>query len=125
MEPLEFADSYRNRIQIARALVLLESAVILFFSFQSIAVMPAGPLRTGDIEHLVAYFVYGSLLYLSALKPGKRALLAALLTGSLFGLLNEIIQGFLPYRSMDFFDWIIDTAGTGLGALLFYRIKKA
>lgn len=51
------------------------------------------------------------------LRLGRAARWAALL-GSLYGLSDEIHQGFVPHRSADLADWLADTLGASMGALL-------
>jgi VanZ family protein len=53
----------------------------------------------------------------------RRVLLCVLFT-SLYGLLDEFHQSFVPGRSCDIFDWIADTAGSLPGSLIGLRILR-
>jgi VanZ family protein len=44
--------------------------------------------------------------------------LTALAFVALVGAVDEIHQYWIPGRSMEFFDWLSDAAGGGMGALL-------
>ena len=43
---------------------------------------------------------------------------------SIYGIIDEIHQSFTPGRSCSVFDWIADTVGAFLGALIFFLIIK-
>lgn len=72
------------------------------------------------IGHFVEYFIFGILL-LNALRfhmPLPRAVLFAIIIGSAYGVTDEIHQYFVPERSCDPMDWLVDTIAVALGALL-------
>lgn len=58
----------------------------------------------------------------------KKAILLALLVSIAYGGLTELMQEFLvPTRTGDWFDFLADSIGTGIGMLIFYlffRHKK-
>ena len=54
----------------------------------------------------------------------KRIFLPALVI-SLYGIIDEIHQSFVPGRSPSFFDWCADTIGAIMGSVLFYFLVKA
>lgn len=43
---------------------------------------------------------------------------------STYGIIDEIHQSFVPGRSCSIFDWIADTGGAILGALMFIAIPR-
>ncbi len=109
-------------------LILSISETLMLFIFSvlpSITFIRMG-LRSGDIEHLFAYFIYGFILFktFEGFGTGKRkSLLLSLIIGSSVGLLCEFVQYTLPYRTGDAIDWFIDTASCLLGSRLAYRNK--
>ncbi len=113
-------------------LALAETIFLVWFSFlPSVSVVtPEVLLRPGDLEHVAAYAVYG-FLWAKVLghywtDARKRALLALLLPaaiGSLVGGGCEFIQMFVPTRTADVMDWLADTLGSLLGALVAVKIE--
>lgn len=79
------------------------------------------------VGHFTEYFIFGVLL-LNALRfhmPLWRAALIALLIGSGYGVTDEIHQYFVPDRSCDPADWLVDTIAVGIGALICkYAVKR-
>lgn len=72
------------------------------------------------IGHFIEYFIFGILL-LNALRfhmPLSRAVFFAIIIGSTYGVTDEIHQYFVPDRSCDPMDWLVDTIAVALGALL-------
>jgi len=75
--------------------------------------------RGGDMEHFLAYLVYGILGY-GTLSPrlGQGAGLAASLAFcGLFAGLTEGMQAFVPTRFADPVDWAVDVLGSSAGIL--------
>lgn len=86
------------------------------------------PGRYGALGHLVMYAVLGALLAW-ALAPGpraigKRALMIAVVVASLYGVTDEFHQAFVPLRTPDVVDWIVDTIGALLGAGLVLGVTR-
>ena len=78
--------------------------------------------------HFIAYMVLGLLqvnaLYLNGTR-GRKAFMLALAISFLYAVSDEFHQTFVPGRSGEFRDVIIDTAGalTGIGIYMLIRIK--
>ncbi|MBQ9021370.1 MAG: VanZ family protein [Eggerthellaceae bacterium] len=75
---------------------------------------------SSTIAHFCEYLLLGALL-VNALRSHislPRALLLAIVCASAYGVTDEIHQIFVPGRYCDVFDWLTDTAGATLGALL-------
>jgi VanZ family protein len=53
-----------------------------------------------------------------------RAARWAALIGSIYGATDEFHQRFVPHRSADAGDWMADTAGAVLGALLAWLVLR-
>lgn len=106
-------------------LAAAETIALVWFSFlPSVEFARTGaPLRPGDLEHFVAYGVYGFLLSrLFGHFAGRRKFLFTLIlplaVGSLVGLTCETIQLFVPTRTADALDWAMDALGAFCGAAL-------
>ena len=70
--------------------------------------------------HFCEYAILGFLLA-NALRlhiPLARACLVAIACASLFGVTDELHQYFVPGRMCDPLDWLVDTLGASLGALV-------
>jgi VanZ family protein len=82
-------------------------------------------------KHFGAFFGLSILLALTLHYQNKFLLLkkyflaAALIITSLYGILDEIHQSFIPGRYDEFLDWVADSLGAIAGILLvFYVMKK-
>jgi VanZ family protein len=74
------------------------------------------PGRIAPYAHFIAYAVLGALLLHSLSDPSRWV--AAAVLASLYGITDELHQAFVPGRTPDPTDWIIDTAGALVGAAL-------
>ncbi len=76
--------------------------------------------------HLVEYAAFAAVATwsLSHLVALPRAARWAALVGSLYGATDELHQRFVPRRSADLADWVADTLGAVLGALLAWLILR-
>ena len=74
--------------------------------------------------HFCEYALLGFLLS-NALRqhvPTGRAFLLAIAYASLFGVTDELHQYFVPERMCDPLDWLVDTCGATLGALVAHLV---
>jgi hypothetical protein len=71
------------------------------------------------IDKGVHFLVFGLMATLVVRAPGVGRGWVAVAGVSLFGVLDELRQGFTPGRSMELADWLADTAGAGLAVLLY------
>ena len=83
----------------------------------------------GKIPHLdkVAHFsVYGLLgtLLVRTQWGGRWAPLVALGMASLYGVSDEIHQSYVPGRSIEFADWVADTAGAAVAIFMYTRWSR-
>jgi VanZ family protein len=107
----------------------LVAGAIWFLSSQSILPQPKGILGFDKVQHLIAYLVLTGALGLW-IPPGfwqrRRALTLGLtaLLGSLYGVIDEVHQYFVPGRDCNVWDWLADTIGAilGAGAILLIRM---
>ncbi len=82
------------------------------------------------IEHFFAFFVLTFLFGFSAhfqtrfKKYSKAVFIMVLLISALYGAATEIMQYFVPGRSCDFFDWLMDFSGAIIGMVVFIPFIK-
>jgi len=80
------------------------------------------PFRIWDkAVHLGFYGVMGFLCTLWRRESGVpvgRAILSALLFTAVVGVVDEVHQQWIPGRSMELSDWVADTLGGGIGAII-------
>lgn len=77
------------------------------------------PGRFGALAHFLEYALLAVLL-MAALSFGRSwsgAALLAIALASAFGITDEFHQAFVPLRTPDIRDWLVDTSGAALGAL--------
>lgn len=85
-----------------------------------------GPIDVSPVGHFAEFFVLGAALA-NALRfhvSPRRATAYAFLLASLYGVLDEWHQLFVPQRSCDPLDWLVDTIAALLGALAISAIMK-
>jgi VanZ family protein len=109
------------KIYLIKIPVLLVAGAIWFLSSQSILPQPKGILGFDKFQHLLAYAVLSAAacLWFSPdfrHKRPVRALIIAALAGSVYGIIDEVHQYFVPLRECNVWDWIADTLGAFLGA---------
>jgi VanZ family protein len=99
--------------------VIAYMAMLFGFSSMSTLPSPPGDLSAYDV-HIAAYAGLGAL---SARATGKglrdvswRAVLAAIVISSLYGVSDEYHQLFVPGRSFDVLDMVADIIGSIVGA---------
>lgn len=104
--------SINQGLGIISALKAFLSSIVFSLTGHEVDVSPIG--------HFVEYFIFGVLL-LNALRfhmPLSRAVLLAIIIGSAYGITDEFHQLFVPERSCDPMDWLVDTIAIALGAAL-------
>ena len=103
-------------------LVGLYLAAIFFLSAQPSASIPASFPGLDKWLHGMAYGLLAAV-WCRALavwplqdRPASAIAAAAVLLAALYGISDEVHQAFVPTRTADFWDWIADGIGAGLGA---------
>jgi len=79
------------------------------------------------VINLLGYFPFGALLYLAVVRSGGReraGWLVALLVPSALSYAMEVTQNFVPTRVPSALDWLLDSAGAALGALLAWVLQR-
>lgn len=145
VEPVEGKKTYR--VAVASWLLVAAWAVFIFFMsantgdaldkgdglfsliFQWLHSVQAGMLPP-DVDlvspagHFCEYLVFGAL-WLNAWRTRLALPWAAwtsVVCASLYGISDEIHQIFVPGRTADPIDWLVDTCGAALGALIAYAV---
>jgi VanZ family protein len=100
---------------------LLIVAVIWFLSSKSTLPVPKGILGFDKFQHLLAYLAL-AFSVVPWFSPEQRrnhrlrTFLLIVLIASLYGMIDEVHQFFVPGRDCNVWDWIADTLGAILGA---------
>ena len=108
---------------IARSGLILFSLLILAgSSIPSEQIPKAFQLTPDKLIHCVEYFILGVFLYrwllLEFSLNSYSIFLLTLLAGSGFGVLDENYQRLTPGRTPDIWDWVLDTIGVLLAAII-------
>ncbi len=102
-------------------------AALIFYLSSQPNPLPRVSSRLSDkLLHLVEYGAFGAVATwgLSHLVSLPRAARWAALVGSLYGLTDEFHQRFVPHRSAELSDWVADSVGAALGALLAWLVLR-
>lgn len=98
------------------------AAIVWMGVIFALSSLPGGavPGRFGSLGHFTVYAVLGALYFLalSGRAPLSRAAVVAVALASLYGITDEFHQSFVPGRTPDVVDWLVDTLGAGAGVLL-------
>ena len=105
---------------------------IILFTATSLPAANLPSVAISDkIKHFGAFFGLSVLLSLTLIYQNKILffkkyfLAAALVISSIYGLLDEIHQRFVPGRNSEFLDWVADSLGAAVGVfVVFYLLKK-
>ena len=101
----------------------LTLAAMIFFASGHSRV--AGPEILG-FDKLAHFSIYGLLGTLLARVPSvarvkKLGVFTGAVLASLYGVFDEVHQSFVPGRSVEVMDWVVDTAGACLAVWLYAR----
>jgi VanZ family protein len=102
-------------------------AALIFYLSSLSRPLPQLTARFNDkLLHLVEYAAFAGVATwgLSHLLTLPRAARWAALVGSFYGATDEFHQRFVPHRSADVADWVADSLGALLGALLAWLILR-
>lgn len=105
--------SHTRRGALRWVLVLAWMAVIFRLSALSGSSIPG---NFGSYGHFGVYAVLGALVAFALRSPGMWPWAAAF--ASVYGVTDELHQLFVPGRMADPLDWVVDTLGAIVGALL-------
>lgn len=84
-------------------------------------------LFSDKVLHGVEYAVFAALCYRAIQGDGLAswrpyAIPSAIVLASLYGMSDEIHQAFVPFRDSSVYDWVADTVGAALGAMVMHRL---
>ena len=115
----------RQRLQqiLLRLPAPLIAVLIWFFSSQPVLPRPPGILGFDKFQHLLAYaaLAFAMCFWVSPAFRKRRpitTLVLAALAGSLYGVVDEVHQYFVPSRDCNIQDWAADTLGAAVGAVV-------
>ena len=102
------------------------AALIYYLSSQPNPLPPVSSRFSDKLLHIVEYAAFAMVATwgLSHLVALARAARWAALLGSLYGLSDEFHQRFVPHRSAELGDWLADSIGAALGALLAWALLR-
>lgn len=112
-------------------LIIWTIMMITLSSVPGLSPPPGLPTTSDKVVHFIEYAIW-AFLFLSMLKQENRidnvwnSFRTTLLLGVIFGLLDEIHQGFIPGRERDMLDLLADFGGLLLTSVIFslvYQIK--
>lgn len=115
-----------SRFEAYAILFILETAFLFWFSLLHFVEPISVPvLRLGDLEHFLAYGLYGFLGSRVAryYVKGWKVFLFGLVVGVAVGGITEGLQYFVPGRTGDAMDWAVDAIGSLAGAAAAFRFK--
>ena len=82
-------------------------------------------MTVGDkVKHFAAYFILGGYLAIAFSVQERVPLLrkyfiiAAIFTATVYGLIDEIHQAFIPGRFYELLDWVADIIGATVGSII-------
>ncbi len=101
---------------------------ILIFTLSHIPnyLLPPTTFNLQDkLLHSFVFFLFGIslLIAFTRFKNKAKVIVLVLLLGSIYGLLDEVHQLFVPGRVCDITDWLSDTIGVSLSLLFRNKIK--
>lgn len=112
---------------------IVRGALLLFalywatlFVLTHLPVYVQGPVRHFDkVVHFLAYAGLGAGMVAvlpSVWRKSVLGLLLAIAAACLYGVIDEVIQGFVPGRTADVLDWCADAAGATVGAAIVWSL---
>lgn len=115
-----------------KALMVYAPMIIYWLLVSIVNALPPGSLSkitiNDKVGHCLAYFILTGFICIANMVQNKFYILkthpfiAALIFAAFYGMLNEIIQLYVPGRSCDFQDWLADVAGGILAVLILYPV---
>ena len=102
---------------------LLVALLIFVASSRSRVATPGVIPHLDKVAHFSVYGLLGTLLVRTQW-GGRWAPVVALVLASLYGVSDELHQSYVPGRSMEFADWVADTAGAAVAILLYARWSR-
>jgi VanZ family protein len=109
--------------QLALISLLAVSSGITYLSLKSVS--QHSTIHVNDkVGHFIAYAIFSLNALIVWRRKQTKFKISLGLTLIGYGLLMEILQGFVPGREVSVFDLLANSTGVGIGYLLFNRLKK-
>jgi VanZ family protein len=108
-----------TRQTLLRRLLVVGTAGWAALIFTASSIPGSGvPSGFGSAAHYVEYAVFGALLrlLLATTPHHQEPTLSAIAAASAYGVTDEVHQAFVPMRTPDPVDWVVDTLGALSGA---------
>jgi VanZ family protein len=101
--------------------LLVLTAIWILSSQSTLPRLPKGILGFDKFQHLIIYLALaGSFTFWFSPAQRRfhrlRTFLLIVLVSSLYGVIDEIHQFYVPYRDCNVWDWMADTLGAFMGA---------
>ncbi len=80
---------------------------------------------SGFFIHLFSYFIATLLCSKAFRKVSFNFILTSVVIISLYGILLEVVQLFLPYRTFNYYDILANFVGIALGTAIFVTYSKS
>lgn len=113
---------------------IIWGVIILILTLSPGVYMPETPdwkfLRFDIFAHFFVFGVFVLLLALGFIKQDtyqslkQYPVLIAIIIGIVYGILIEIVQGWIPGRQFDYFDMVANAIGCFTGSGIFYIMRK-
>ena len=93
--------------------------LIFYLSSRHNIPLPKLPINFDKVIHMCAYIPLAYLFYLSLKTSGinKYVFVLAVICASIYGIMDELHQFFVPGRDADVFDFAADALGAFLGSI--------
>lgn len=104
-----------------RLVTLICYVLLIFFVSSRSGITPPGPdfVMKDKLAHFGEYLVLGLLLFggigWTVSRSGLITFLFLFAVGVSVAALDELLQGYIPGRNMDLYDWFADAAGVAVG----------
>ncbi|MFH1665631.1 MAG: VanZ family protein [Candidatus Omnitrophota bacterium] len=116
-----------SRIKNTRLFFLRIALAGWFFAILLLSLLPGRAFPSVDIDnfdkivHILEYFILAVLIivtmYYTDVFERRKIYLFTLISGVLYGILLELVQRFVPGRTMSLFDALFNVAGVILGII--------
>ena len=122
-------DSHKKTVLFTRIIYIL-----LIFLIGIMSIIPDEALdkvsntyklfKGGYLFHILAYGLFSFFALLYNITYQRHTLLIILLFISVYSIILEVIQYFLPYRSFNLYDILASLIGIAVGAVLFFLYRR-
>lgn len=103
-------------------LILIAVEIFAFSSIPGTSVSPVGSIWPSRIYHMTVFFLFNFFLCILINKEKITAphLIIPIIISLIYAATDEIHQMFVPFRGAGITDWMTDTMGIFLSAILYF-----